>query len=184
MIVSAIAAMGANRVIGQEGDLPWNIPEDMKFFREKTKARIVIMGRKTFESFPEGRPLPGRYHIVITRQSSWAQEVASRLNLLRKQKEFVKGTEVTVVSSITEALHEANLKTAFYGEEVFVIGGGEIYQQMLPQTQRIYLTEIHKNFNGDAYFPNFEASDFREVARISRPGEVPFDFVTYERHIL
>lgn len=161
MTLSAIAAMAANRVIGKDGDLPWRIPEDLKFFREKTMGHIMIMGRKTFDSL--GKPLPGRLHVVLTRQKDYAPEGAH------------------VFHTVEEALDFCRKQTNQWGDEVFVVGGGDIFREFLPMTDRIYLTEIHKEFEGDAFFPEFDKSLFREVSRSSRREPIPFDFVTYER---
>lgn len=163
MILSAIAAMAANRVIGVNGDLPWRIPEDFKFFKDKTSGHIMIMGRKTFDSL--GGPLPKRLHVVITRQKDYEPEGAH------------------VVSTIGEALDFCQQQTdsGAWPEEVFIIGGGEIYKQMLDSTDRIYLTEIQKDVEGDTRFPDFSTDDFEEVERSHREQPVPFDFVTYER---
>jgi len=163
MILSAIAAMAQNHVIGKNGDLPWRIPEDFKFFKDKTSGHIMIMGRKTFESL--GGPLPKRLHVVITRQNDYEPDGAH------------------VVSTIGEAMDycQAQTDSGAWPEEVFIIGGGEIYKQMLGVTDRLYLTEIQQDFEGDAKFPEFSADDFEEVARVNRSQPVPFDFVTYER---
>lgn len=176
MILSAIAAMASNRVIGKDGDLPWNIPEDFKFFKDKTSGHIMIMGRKTFESLPQ--PLPGRMHIIITRQAGYSPPSLS--------SNAKPGTALKVVATVDEAISFAQTKIQEYGSEVFIIGGGEIYKQMLPFTDRIYLTEIHQEFNGDAKFPEFSKAEFGEVERVSRKvgdngASVAFDFVTYER---
>jgi len=161
MILSAIAAMAKNRVIGADGGLPWRIPEDFKFFKDKTTGHIMIMGRKTFESL--GGPLPNRLHVVITRQQGYKPEGA------------------IVFHSVKEAVDYCRTQTAKWGEEVFIVGGGEIYKEMLPVTDRIYLTEIDKEFPGDAKFPEFSKVDFTEKERRHRDQPVPFDFVTYER---
>lgn len=161
MILSAIAAMASNRVIGKGGDLPWRIPEDFKYFKDKTMGHIMLMGRKTFDSL--GKPLPGRLHVVLTRQKDYAPEGAH------------------VFHDINDALDFCREQTAKWGEEVFIIGGGDIFRELMPITDRIYLTEIHKEFEGDAYFPEFDRSLFREVSRTSRTEPLPFDFVTYER---
>ncbi|MES2963338.1 MAG: dihydrofolate reductase [Bdellovibrionota bacterium] len=161
MILSAIAAMAKNRVIGSNGDLPWRIPEDFKFFKTKTSGHIMIMGRKTFESL--GGPLPNRLHVVVTRQKDYAPEGA------------------IVFHSVKEAVDYCRTQTAKWGDEVFIAGGGEIYKEMLPITDRIYLTEIDKEFPGDARFPEFSKSEFKEIDRSHRDQPVPFDFVTYER---
>jgi dihydrofolate reductase len=167
MILSAIAAMAKNRVIGKDGDLPWRIPEDFKFFKDKTSGHIMIMGRKTFESF--GKPLPKRLHIVITRQVGYQREGA------------------VVVRSVNEAVAKAKSllqeKDNRWPEEVFIVGGGEIYKEMLPITDRIYLTEIQETFDGDAKFPEFSPSLYQEVERSHRDQPVPFDFVTYEKRL-
>lgn len=161
MILSAIAAMAKNRVIGAAGDLPWRIPEDFKFFKEKTSGHIMIMGRKTFESL--GGPLPNRLHVVITRQKEYRPEGA------------------IVFHTVKEAVEYCRSQTAKWGDEVFIAGGGEIYKEMLPITDRIYLTEIQKDFPGDAKFPEFSKVEFKETDRRHREQPVPFDFVTYER---
>lgn len=163
MILSAIAAMAANRVIGVGGDLPWKIPEDFKFFKTKTTGHIMLMGRKTFESL--GGPLPNRLHVVITRQADYEPEGAH------------------VFGAIGDALDfcQAQSDSGAWPEEVFIIGGGEIYQQLLSATDRIYLTEIQKDIDGDTTFPEFSEDEFEETARSHRDHPIPFDFVTYER---
>lgn len=163
MILSAIAAMAANRVIGVNGDLPWKIPEDFKFFKDKTTGHIMIMGRKTFDSL--GGPLPNRLHVVISRQPGYDPEGAH------------------VFKNIGDALDycQAQSDSGAWPEEVFIIGGGEIYKQMLGSTDRIYLTEIQKEVEGDTHFPDFSEEDFEETERSHREKPVPFDFVTYER---
>ena len=167
MILSSIAAMARNRVIGTDNKLPWHIPEDFKFFREKTKGHVLIMGRKTFESL--GKPLPNRFHIVITRQESYKFEDPT----------------VQVVHNMNSALELAHLLTTKYqakfGDEVFVAGGGEIYTQAMDLVDRIYLTVIDQDFPGDAKFPEFNESDFELTRNDKRTEPVPFSFRTYER---
>ena len=163
MTLTAIAAMASNRVIGSAGDLPWRIPEDFKFFKDTTTGHIMIMGRKTFEATGL---LKNRLHVVITRQKDYKPEGA------------------IVVHSVDAALDYCRGKKAEWGEEVFIIGGGEIYREMLPLTDRIILTEIKKDVPGDTKFPDFSRQDFREVER--RPGKgtpegIAYDFVIYER---
>jgi dihydrofolate reductase len=161
MILSAIAAMSRNRVIGRANQLPWNIPEDMKYFRDKTKGRIMIMGRKTFESFG-GKVLPGRFHIVITRQADY---------------KFAH-PQVKIVSSLEEAISAAKPLINQYGEEVFVIGGGEIYKQSLPVLDRLYLTIIEEDYDGDAWFPEFDDKILKLKNTEKRQG---FSFNIYEK---
>ena len=138
--ISAVVAMSENRVIGKGGQLPWRLPEDLKRFRILTTGHTVIMGRKTFESI--GRPLPNRKNVVISRQPGFHSE------------------GVVVVHSLDEALQSCGQES-----EVFVIGGGEIYRAALQKIQRIYLTLVHSQIDGDAYFPEFDESLFREVSR-------------------
>jgi dihydrofolate reductase len=163
MILSGIAALAANRVIGKGGDLPWRLPEDMKFFKDKTLGHSMIMGRKTFESLPGGKPLPDRLHIVISRRLDY------------------RPIGAVVVPTLDDAIHEATLRRDDWGEEIFVIGGGEIFALALPRLDRMYLTEIHREFAGDAYFPQWNPAEFSVVERRERHEPLRYDFVTYER---
>lgn len=172
MILSAIAAMARNRVIGVDNKLPWHIPEDLKFFKEKTKSRVMIMGRKTFDSLlvqMKGKPLPGRFHIVITRNEGYRFE----------------DPLVQVVPNMKIALELAHMLVdkyeAKFGNEVFVIGGGQIYQESLDILNKIYLTVIEKDFVGDAKFPEFSERDFKLTHKDDRTEPIPFSFRTYER---
>lgn len=131
MDISLVAAMAANRVIGKEGQMPWHLPSELKYFKEITMGKPIVMGRRTFESI--GRPLPGRHNIVISRN---APELPA---------------DVTVVSSLKDALEAAGDV-----DEVMVIGGGEIYRQFLPVATRLYLTEIDLEVEGDTWFPDYE----------------------------
>lgn len=168
MILSQIAACARNRVIGKDGDLPWNIPEDMKFFREKTQGHIMIMGRKTFDSF-RGKPLPKRPHIVISRNTQALQFSENPTS------------PVLLVNSIEEALKKAQALCPDWSEEVFIIGGGEIYRQTLPLADRVYLTVIEKDFVGDAHFPEISTAEFKLVESQHCAGDIPFSFNTFER---
>src|ERR1700751_1250283 len=134
MILSIIVAVAENNVIGKDNRLIWRLPADMKFFKEKTTGHVIITGRKNYESIPEKfRPLPDRKNIVITRQKNYhapgAIVVSSKENALRYVSENHKG------------------------EEIFVIGGADIYRQILSTCDKIYLTRIHHTFEGDAFFP-------------------------------
>lgn len=168
MILTQVAACASNRVMGANGGLPWNLPEDMKFFKDTTKGHIMIMGRKTFDSF-NGRALPNRYHIVITRNP--------------KEHSFpsTEKSPVVFVKSLDEAVAHAQPLTAAWGEEVFIIGGGEIYRQSLGISDRVLLTLIHQPFPGDTYFPEIKESEFSLTAQKDVGGEIPFSFLTYER---
>jgi len=161
MMISHIAACSENWVIGKDNHLPWNIPEDWKFFKDKTTGHILIMGRKTFESL--GKPLPNRLNIVITRDKSFSYP------------------GVPVFQNIQDALKYAEGLIGEYPDEIFIGGGGEIYKQTLPLADRVYLTVIHKNFEGDAYYPELPFDEFKEVERRDRKDPIPFTFFTYDR---
>lgn len=163
MILTHVAAMSQNRVIGTQNTLPWNIPEDLKFFRETTKGHIMIMGRKTFDSIG-AKPLPQRFHIVITRQ-----DLQSTHPLVR------------YVKTLDEALEVARPLTAQWGEEVFIVGGGEIYRQSMEVTDKIYLTLIHKHFEGDTLYPEISSDKFQLTAKTDKTDPIPFSFLTYEK---
>ena len=165
MIISLIAAMGKNRVIGNKGKLPWNMPADLKYYKNKIKGKTVIMGRKTFESMGS-KPLPNRPNIMITRN-----------------KDF-RVKDAIVVHSADEALKEAEK----YGmEEAMVIGGSEIYEAFLPIANRLYLTIIDGNFEGDAFFPEYDITEWKEVSyeEHERDKDNPYDyrFVVLERSV-
>ncbi len=140
MIISLIAAMERNRLIGAENRLPWHLPADLKHFKTVTMGKPIIMGRNTFESL--GRPLPGRHNIVVTRDRSF------------------KAEGCTVVHSIEEALSAAEPSA-----EAMVIGGATLYAEFVDQAQRMYLTLIDGEFEGDTLFPAYDANDWREMAR-------------------
>jgi dihydrofolate reductase len=165
MIISQIAAVAENRVIGRNNDLPWKLPDDMKFFMNTTKGHHVIMGRKNYESLHEKfRPLPNRTNIVVTRQ-----------------KDF-NAPGCHVVHSIDDALKIAEKN----GEpETFVIGGAEIYSLALRKTNRLYLTEIKATVDGDTYFPEFDKKEWKEISRVPHSADerhvFAFDIVIYER---
>ncbi len=156
MIISLIAAMSENRVIGRHNTIPWRLPDDLKRFREITLGHPVIMGRKTFESI--GRPLPGRKNIIVTRNTDYHPE------------------DCIVAHNLREALEECA-----DSEEVFICGGGEIFREMLPMAERIYLTVIHEEIEGDTFFPTIP-EDFCEVFREKAEAPVPHSFVMYEKN--
>ena len=161
MVISLIWAMDDNRLIGVENRLPWKLPADMKWFRRNTLGKPIIMGRKTFDSFG-ARPLPERTNIVVTRDKEYRAEGA------------------VVVYSIDEAL-----KAAGDAEEVMIIGGASFYEQMLPRADRLYITQVHGTFSGDAWFPEFAMDSWNEVAREEHPvdekNNVACSFLSFER---
>jgi dihydrofolate reductase len=161
MILSAIVAKSKNNVIGKGNDLPWRIPEDMQWFRKSTMGKPVIMGRKTWLSLP--KLLPGRQNIIITRDSS-----------LR-----VDGADVA--NSLSEALKLTDTGT----KEAMIIGGAEIYKLALNQLNRLYLTEIHHEFDGDTYFPDIITSEWNETFREDHmhndSSELGYSFLILDR---
>ena len=157
MIVSLMAAMSENRVIGIKNALPWNLPEDLKRLKNLTTGHPVVMGRKTFESI--GKPLPKRKNYVVTRDKSLS----------------IPGA--VVVNSVSEALKDFQ-KT---DEEVFILGGGEIFSQTIAEADRIYLTVVHKNFEGDAHFPEIPKNTFKLIKEEKHGGDLPFSFLDYSR---
>jgi dihydrofolate reductase len=161
MILSHIVAASENGVIGNHGCLPWRIPEDTKFFKEKTLGHVVIMGRRTFESLSQA--LPNRLNIVVTRDPSYQAKGA------------------VTVREISEALSLAREHRKTYGNEVFIVGGGEIYRQTMDQVDRVYLTRIHKTFEGDAFYPDLSLDEFNLVSQQDREGSPPFSFLVFER---
>lgn len=165
MIISLIAALAQNRVIGKNNDLPWHLPDDMKYFMQTTKGHHVIMGRKNYESIPEKfRPLPNRVNIVVTRQPDFDAPGS------------------TVVHSLEEALEIARTN---HEPQVFIIGGAEIYYQGFTLANRLYLTEINADIEGDTFFPAFNKNNWKEVSRKHHSTDdrhkFSFDFVVYER---
>ncbi|HCX00190.1 MAG TPA: type 3 dihydrofolate reductase [Pantoea sp.] len=136
-MISLIAALAADRVIGMEGAMPWNLPADLAWFKRNTLNKPVIMGRLTFESI--GRPLPGRLNIVVSRQPDTAEGV-------------------TWVTSLDEAI-----KAAGDVPEIMVIGGGRIYEQMLKRADRLYLTHIDAEVEGDTQFPDYEPDEWQST---------------------
>ncbi|MGZ3723885.1 MAG: dihydrofolate reductase [Bdellovibrionales bacterium] len=163
MILSHIVAASENDVIGVNNDLPWDIPEDMKFFRDKTKGKALIMGRKTFESV--GHPLPNRLSVIVTRQKDYKSP----------------GPLAVVVPDVKSAIEVCKGQVAKYGEEIFIIGGGEIFKETMDIVDVIYLTRIHKNFEGDIKYPKIDPNKFELVEQRDRTEPVPFTFLTYWR---
>lgn len=157
--ISIIAAMASNRVIGIENRLPWRLPADLQHFKQLTLGHHIVMGRKTWESLP-GK-LPGRPHVVITRDPGYRAEGA------------------LVVHSLEEAVAAAEDDS-----EIFFIGGENLYRQALALAGRIYLTEIQQDFAGDAWFPEFDRGIWRETARNRQESNgLAYHFVTYDKEV-
>lgn len=160
MKLTAIAAMGQNRVIGKNNDLIWHLPNDLKHFKNLTSGHHLIMGRKTYESL--GKPLPNRINVVVTRQPSY------------------KAPGCIVVGSIQEAIRKAE------GDRTpFIAGGAEIYEQALPLLAVMELTLIHHNFDGDAFFPEYDKNEWEVVSEVfnAKDEKNPYDhtFIRLER---
>jgi dihydrofolate reductase len=159
-MISLVVAAARNNVIGKGNTLPWSLPNDLKHFREVTAGHTVIMGRKTFESI--GRPLPKRRNIVITRQEDYKPE------------------GVEVVGSLDAAI--ASMPA---DEEAFVIGGGEIFKQALPIADRVYLTRVEADVEGDAFFSPLESDKWRETSRqegvVDEKNALPHVFLIFNR---
>lgn len=170
MKLSLIVALAQNHVIGRDNKLPWYLPNDLKYFKQVTLGKPVIMGRKTYESI--GKPLPGRTNIIITRQADYQPAGAT--------------DSVKVVSSLDDARELAENITLIDGQqEAMIIGGAEIYTLALPLVDRMYLTEVHAEVEGDAYFPEFERHGWHQVAgedfQAEGPNPYNYSFNVYER---
>ena len=161
MRISLIAAMAKNRVIGVDNALPWHLPDDFSFFKATTLNKPILMGRKTFESI--GKPLPKRLNIVLSRQ-----------------KDLSLGDGGVCVQSPSEAIEYCS-----EADELMVIGGAQVYAQWIDQADTVYLTEVDTQLQGDAYFPELDKLQWKEVSRESHlkdeRHEYAFDIVVYQR---
>lgn len=165
-ILSMIVATAENNIIGKDNDMPWHLPADLAYFKKTTLGKPIIMGRKTYESI--GRPLPGRRNIVISRNEDFTAD------------------GIDVVSSVEQALSlvdGSNGEAAV--EEIMVIGGGAIYKHCLASAQRLYITHIKANIEGDTQFPDYDDGSFKKVASELRASDDKnaheLDFCVYER---
>jgi len=157
LLISIIVAMGANRVIGKNGQIPWHLPSDLQRFKRLTMGHPLIMGRRTFESI--GRPLPGRRTIILSRDPNYR----------------VAGCDVA--TNI-----ETGIQLANSAEELFICGGAEIYRQSLSLTERIYLTKLDINPDGDAIFPEFPMKDFETIYTRQFKDNVDYQFSILQRY--
>lgn len=162
MIVSLIVAAAKNGVIGKDGKIPWHLSSEQAIFKQTTMGHPIIMGRKTHESI--SRALPGRTNIVITRQKHY------------------QANGCIVVGSLKQAIKEAEIADG--ADEIFIIGGAEIYQQALPQADRLYLTRVHTNIDGDKFF-NFDESQWQQLTLEEHSADAnnpyDYDFILLER---
>ncbi len=163
MLISLIVAASTNNAIGKNNQLLWHLPNDLKFFKNTTWAMPVAMGRKTFESLG-GKPLNGRLNIVITRQKDWQAD------------------GVVAVASLDDATF---LVKEHQYKELFVIGGGEIYKESIKKADRIYMTRVHTEIDGDTFFPEIDTSKFNLVSNKDMPADekhlFPYSFQLWER---
>ncbi|BBB27802.1 type 3 dihydrofolate reductase [Amphritea japonica] len=159
MKLSIIVAQAQNRVIGINNNLPWHLPEDLRYFKQVTMGKPIIMGRKTFESI--GRPLPGRTNIVVSRDAEYQPDNVKVVNSLEAARDLAES--VCTVNGCDEAM---------------VIGGAQIYEQALALADRLYLTQVHADVNGDAWFPVFHPGDWAEIGRqdFAADGPNPYDY--------
>lgn len=159
MNLAIIVAQAQNRVIGINNNLPWHLPEDLRYFKQVTMGKPIIMGRKTFESI--GRPLPGRTNIVITRDPDYAPENVKVVHSLEAAKELAES--ICMIDG---------------GDEAMIIGGAQIYEQALAEADRLYLTQVHADVHGDAWFPEFNPGEWMEVGRedFAASGHNPYDY--------
>jgi len=161
-MINAIAAIGKeNNVIGNDNSIPWHISEDFKYFKETTSGHPIIMGSKTFETFP--KPLPNRTHIVITRDTNYSSEFP----------------EVLIVHSLEEAITLAVQQAG--GDEIFIIGGGQIYNLALPFIERLYLTIVKGSFEGDVFFPDYSEFNLVVSSKTSSENAFEYEFVVLEK---
>ncbi|WP_216831023.1 dihydrofolate reductase [Alkalihalobacterium elongatum] len=160
-MISFLVAMDNNRVIGKDNDLPWSLPADLAYFKKVTMGHPIIMGRKTYESI--GRPLPGRENIIITRNQEYSADGCTVMHSLDDVKKFVDHSN----------------------KETFIIGGAEIFKEAFPIADKLYITHIDEEFDGDTYFPAFDEKEWKEVSREKgiKDEKNPYDyyFTVYER---
>jgi dihydrofolate reductase len=160
-MISIIVAVSDDMGIGRNNDLLWHIPEDMKRFKSLTMGKTVIMGKKTWESLPK-RPLPGRRNIVITDKPGECFDCSE--------------TAYSIGEAISKCRHD---------EENFVIGGGSIYRQFMPYTDRLYITHVHSKAPADIFFPEISAAEWKPVekqeVKPEAPGSLPYTYIIYER---
>lgn len=166
MKLAMIVAQAQNRVIGRDNKLPWYLPGDLKYFKQATMGKPIIMGRKTYESI--GKPLPGRLNIVISRDPTFSADGAK------------------VVSSLSGAIELAESQAMIDGvDEAMIIGGAQIYALALPEVDRLYVTQVHADIEGDAYFPAFDSAEWTELGRddflAEGPNPYDYSFIVYQR---
>ena len=167
--ISLIVATARNRVMGRDNRLPWRLPGDMKYFKQITMGKPLVMGRKTWQSIH--RPLPGRTNIIVTRQKNWQPDLSEMV-------------DVKVVHSLKQGLALAKKTARAKGrDEVIVMGGAQIYQQALACADRLYITEVAAEVDGNVFFPPLDAAQWQEVSRRQGEagGDFPYQYAVYQR---
>lgn len=160
-MISHIAAVSKNRVIGNNGQLPWKISEDLKYFKARTKNKCIIMGRKTFDSL--GKPLPDRRNVVVTRDKNWQHPGC------------------VVFHNVLEAIRDCQKHSSTFGDEIMIVGGAEIYTQTLFLAQRLYITLIDDEIPGDAFYPDWQ-EEFELKEKVDREENgYKYSFCLFER---
>lgn len=161
-MISLLVAMDENNVIGYDNDMPWHLPNDLKYFKNKTTGHTIVMGRKTYESI--GRALPNRKNVVLTRSETNFPD------------------QVDVIHDLEDIY---TLNQAHPEKELFVIGGGHLFKQVLPHADKLYITEIEAAFQGDIFFPAFSSDDWKQTSKIKgkkdNKNNYDYYFVEYER---
>jgi dihydrofolate reductase len=164
-IISLIAAVADNGVIGKENDLPWHLPTDFRYFKSRTIGKPCLMARKTYESL--GGALKKRTNIVLTRNHAF------------------EAPDAVVVHSIDDGLKVA-AESLGDGNEIMILGGASLYEEMIARADRLYITEVHHSFEGDTTFPDIDEGEWTEVSRedheADEKNQYPFSFVVYERN--
>lgn len=162
MIISQIVAVSLNSVIGKNGGLPWHMPTDMAYFKNKTWGHHIVTGRRNYDA--EGKALPGRINIVLTRKSDY---------------QISDGIVVNELEDAIDIAHKSGEK------ELFIVGGEQIYKLAMPVTERIYLTRIHADLDGDTFYPELDMNTWEEVFIDRRKADennpYDYDFIVYER---
>ena len=167
IVISSIVAIARNYVIGNAGGMAWHIAEDFKYFKRTTIGKPILMGRKSYVAL--GKPLPGRPNVVISR---------NHMDPINNDGPFF-------VKTIEDALNLCKQKARELGvDEIFITGGGQIYADTLPITERLYITVIDKDYEGDTYFPEFDWSEWKIVSEDKREGDPSFTFYVLERKSL
>ena len=166
MKISMIVAKASNNAIGKDNEMIWHLPDDLKYFKDKTRNHHILMGRKNFDSLGEKyQPLPKRVNIVITRNQEWKHDGVKVFHNVKDGIDFAKSNNE---------------------EELFIIGGGQIYKECLEFASRLYITEVKAEFpEADAYFPEYDNSKWVEISRTKHPTDerhaLAFDYVVYDR---